>query len=140
MARTSRSLTRMAHSQENGGLQGGPCLSPREAAVLYITYKTHIYGMLTCLNNFETKLLRRKAICSLFKMATGNARKRVRFTLDVTFPAAECKLAFLARLTGVRDAMTPPGAAKLDNYGLLSQLFSLAESQPRIMPVLTRIS
>jgi hypothetical protein len=26
--------------------------------------------------------------------------------------------------------MTPPGVAKLDNYGLLSQLFSLAESRP----------
>ena len=88
------------------------CLSPREAAVLYITYKTHIYGMLTCLNIIKKKLLRRKAVCSLFKMATGNARKHVRFTLDVTFPTAECKLAFLARLTSVRDAMTP-GAAKL---------------------------
>ena len=64
-------------------------------------------------------------------MATGNARKRVRFTLDVTFPAAKCKLAFLARLTRVRDAMTP-GAAKFDNYGLLSQLFSLTESQPTL--------
>ena len=63
-------------------------------------------------------------------MATSTGRKRVRFTLDVTFPSTECKDALLARLTSVRDKMTPPGVAKLDNYGLLSQLFSLAESRP----------
>ena len=43
-------------------------------------------------HNFETKLLRRKTVCALFKMATGNARKRVRFTLDVTFPTAQASV------------------------------------------------
>ena len=59
-----------------------------------MTYKTniYIYGMLTCLNIIlKQSFLRRKAVCALFKMATGNARKRVRFTLDVTFSTAECK-------------------------------------------------
>ena len=99
---------------------------------LYNIQNTYILYAHVPKHNLKTKLLRRKAVCALFKMATGNARKRVRFTLDVTFPTAECKLAFLARLTRVWDAMTPPGAAKLDNYGLLSQLFSLAESQPTL--------
>ena len=67
-------------------------------------------------------------------MASGRTssrvRKRMRLTLDVTFPSEESKEAFLVRLGKVRDAMTPAGAAKLDNYSLLSGLFSLAENQP----------
>ena len=54
--------------------------------------------------------------------------------LDITFPTNECKEAFLARLTGVRKAVAPPETASLDNFGLLSPLFSLAESQPSTGP------
>ena len=92
---------------------------------LYNIQNTYIRYAHVPKHNFETKLLRRKAVCALFKMVTGNARKRVRFTLDVTFPTAKCKLVFLARLMRFRDAMTSPGAAKLDNCFL-----SLKVSQP----------
>ena len=55
-------------------------------------------------------------------------RKRVRFTLDVTFPSEEAKETFLSRLSAVRDLVTPEGSAKVDNYGMLCSLFSLAEA------------
>ena len=61
-------------------------------------------------------------------MATVEKRKRVRFTLDVKFASEQAKEAFLKRLNAVRDLVTPEGSAKVDNYGLLSALFSLAES------------
>ena len=53
----------------------------------------------------------------------------MRFTIDVKFPSDDAKEAFLTRLGTVRDLMSPPGSAKLDNHGLLSALLSLAEDR-----------
>ena len=61
-------------------------------------------------------------------MATFGRRKRVRFTLDVSFTSEGTKEAFVTRLNAMRSFLTPEGADKVDNHGLLSSLFSLAES------------
>ena len=58
-------------------------------------------------------------------MAAGR-RKRVRFTLDVTFESEVAKQAFSDKLTAVRNLLTPRGANKLDNHDFLLALFDCA--------------
>ena len=61
-------------------------------------------------------------------MASGGRRKRSRFTLDVNFESDVAKDAFVERLAAVRDLITPPGGARLDNRQFLTSLFELAET------------
>ena len=60
----------------------------------------------------------------------ASERKRVRFTaaIDVALPNKEARKAFKDRLTSVRDLLSPPGGPKLDNLGLMTALFDLAEA------------
>ena len=61
-------------------------------------------------------------------MASGGRRKRSRFTLDVNFESDVAKDAFVERLAAVRDLITPPGGARLDNRQFLTSLFELAKT------------
>ena len=60
-------------------------------------------------------------------MATGRARKRVGYGLDVKFTSEEEKTAFIERLEDIRKLLTPPGRRHLENRELLGELFSCAE-------------
>ena len=56
-------------------------------------------------------------------------KKRVRFTMDITFSSVAEKDAFCGRLSSVRDLLTPTGSQTLNNYELLLALFDLAGKQ-----------
>ena len=56
-------------------------------------------------------------------------RKRVRYTFDVCFSSQQQKDDFKARLSSVRDLLSPQGGPKLDNLGLMTALFRLAEAR-----------
>ena len=60
-------------------------------------------------------------------MATGRARKRVRYGLDVKFTSEEKKTAFIGRLDDIRKLLMLPGRRHLENRQLLGELFSCAE-------------
>ena len=61
-------------------------------------------------------------------MATSATRKkRVRFTIDANFTSENEKQDFCSRLSSIRDLLTPPGSAKLDNQALLLALFDCAK-------------
>ena len=61
-------------------------------------------------------------------MASG--RKRVRFSLDVTFGSPEERDIFLNRLKRARECLTPRGSSVLvDNFGLMTAMLDAIESQ-----------
>ena len=61
-------------------------------------------------------------------MGTFGGRKRVRFTLDVTFTSEGAKEAYVTMLNATRTFLMPKGADKVDNHRLLCSLLSLGES------------
>ena len=61
-------------------------------------------------------------------MASSSRPKRVRYTFDVHFASQEEKDAFLRRLKGVRQKLTPPGSPPLDNCSLFSSLCDAIEA------------
>ena len=67
---------------------------------------------------------------SILRIATmvSEQRKRVRYTFDVCFMSQQQKDDFKARLGSVRDLLSPQGGPKLDNLGLMTALFELAEA------------
>lgn len=65
-------------------------------------------------------------------MASSTTRtrcKRVRYTIDVAFGSELEKREFSERLNVVRDLLTPPGSARLDNQVLMRALFDCAQKQ-----------
>jgi len=56
----------------------------------------------------------------------GN-RKRVRYTLELHFSGEEEREAFSRRLSAVRQLLSPPGVARVDNTALMSALFDAVE-------------
>ena len=63
------------------------------------------------------------------------ARKRMRYTLDVHFTAAEEKEAFIHRLRHVRELYSPEGGPTVDNCTLMTTLFDAASKEDDV-PVL----
>ena len=55
------------------------------------------------------------------------SRRRIRYTLDVHFNTQEDKEAFLLRLKGVRERLSPVGCPQMDNHGLLSAMCDAVE-------------
>ena len=55
------------------------------------------------------------------------SRRRIRYTLDVHFNTQEDKEAFLLRLKGVRERLSPVGCPPMDNHGLLSAMCDAVE-------------
>lgn len=55
-------------------------------------------------------------------------RKRIRYTFDVSFTSQQQKDDFKARLSSVRDLLSPQGGSNLDNLSLMTVLFALAEA------------
>ena len=65
-------------------------------------------------------------------MASSTTRtrsKRVRYTIDPAFGSELEKTEFSERLNVVRDLLTPPGSARLDNQALMRALFDCAQKQ-----------
>ena len=60
--------------------------------------------------------------------ATTSQRKRVRFTLDVTFNNVSEKEAFTERLSAIRSLLTPCGQSTINNRELLHALFDCTDS------------
>ena len=55
------------------------------------------------------------------------SRRRIRYTLDVHFNTQEEKEAFLLRLKGVRERLSPVGCPPMDKHGLLSAMCDAVE-------------
>ena len=55
---------------------------------------------------------------------------KVKFNLEMKFSSVHEKEAFKARLSQVRDLLTPPGSSKgLDNLSLMLEMFEAVESR-----------
>ena len=60
-------------------------------------------------------------------MSNMTASKGPRFQFEVQLPSNESKASFSALLDDSKKLITPPGQRKVDNYGLLTKLISLAK-------------
>ena len=60
-------------------------------------------------------------------MSNMTASKGPRFQFEVQLPSNESKASFSALLDDAKKLITPPGQRKVDNYGLLTKLISLAK-------------
>ena len=85
----------------------------------HYSHSSHMYTVTSTLyKNFGR--------CSANTARLGK-RKRVRFSLDISIVLEDAKEAFLISLNDVRYFVTPEGADKLNNYGMLSALFTFVE-------------
>ena len=66
------------------------------------------------------------------------SRKRVCYSLDLSFSSVEEKTMFLERIKSVREHFTPRGQLPIDNYGLVSAMLDVVESTSTPRPQSSR--